>query len=72
MEFFQEKYWSGFISSSRDLPDPEIKTASPALADGFFTTEPPGKAFGILIQTDAHGELLSGRPQRKLKSAGFT
>ena len=29
------------ISSSRDLPDPGIKTVSPALAGGFFTTEPP-------------------------------
>ena len=26
-----------------DLPDPEIELMSPALADGFFTTEPPGK-----------------------------
>ena len=24
-----------------DLPDPEIEPASPALAGGFFTTEPP-------------------------------
>ena len=31
------------ISSSRDLPDPGIKSLSPALAGGFFTTEPPGK-----------------------------
>ena len=34
------------ISSSGDLPDPEIEPespASPALAGGFFTTEPPGK-----------------------------
>ena len=30
------------ISSSRDLPDPATPV-SPALADGFFTTEPPGK-----------------------------
>jgi len=29
------------ISFSRDLPDPRIKTVSPALAGGFFTTEPP-------------------------------
>ena len=73
MEFFQEKHWSGLpCPPPGDLPDLGIKTASPALADGFFTTEPPGKAFGILIQTDAHGELLSGIPQRKLKSAGFT
>ena len=36
------------ISYSRDLPDPRIEPmspASPALADGFFTTEPPGKPF---------------------------
>ena len=31
------------IASSRDLPDPGIKPMSPALAGGFFTTEPPGK-----------------------------
>ena len=34
------------ISSSRDLPDPGIESAtpvSPALAGGFFTTKPPGK-----------------------------
>ena len=26
-----------------DLPGPGIKPVSPALAGGFFTTEPPGK-----------------------------
>jgi len=26
-----------------DLPDPGITPDSPALANGFFTTEPPGK-----------------------------
>ena len=31
------------ISSSRDLPSPGIKLPSPALAGGFFTTEPPEK-----------------------------
>ena len=34
------------ISSPGDLPDPGIEPmslASPALAGGFFTTEPPGK-----------------------------
>jgi len=34
------------ISSSRDLPDPGVKPpfiVSPALAGGFFTTEPPWK-----------------------------
>ena len=29
-----------------DLPDPGIKPASPALAGGFFTTEPCGKISG--------------------------
>ena len=27
----------------RYLPEPRIKPTSPALAGGFFTTEPPGK-----------------------------
>ena len=31
------------ISFSRDLPDSGIEPGSPALADRFFTTEPPGK-----------------------------
>ena len=31
------------ISFSGHLPDPGIKPASPALADGFFTAELPGK-----------------------------
>ena len=26
-----------------DLPDPRLEPVSPALAGGFFTTEPPGK-----------------------------
>ena len=30
------------ISFFGDLPDPELKPASPALAGGSFTTEPPG------------------------------
>ena len=37
------------ISLSRDLPDLEIKLASPALAGGFFTTEPPGKPKGVTL-----------------------
>ena len=38
--------------SPEDLPDPEIEPTfliSPALAGGFFTTEPPGKP-GIVIK----------------------
>ena len=39
----QQQYWSGLLfPSPGDLPNPGIKPASPALAGGFFTTEPPG------------------------------
>ena len=31
------------ISFSLDLPHPVVEPSSPALAGGFFTTEPPGK-----------------------------
>ena len=44
MEFFSQEYWSGLpFPTPGDLPDPGIKPGSPALAGGFFTTEPPGK-----------------------------
>ena len=37
-------YWSGLpFPPPGDLPDPGIEPASPALAGGFFTTEPLGK-----------------------------
>ena len=39
-----QEYWSGLLfPSPEDFPNPGIKTASPALAGIFFTTEPPGK-----------------------------
>ena len=47
------KYWSGYpIPSPVDLPHPEIKPVSPALAERFFITEPPGKpdSFISLLQ----------------------
>ena len=47
MEFFRQEHWSGLpFPSPGDLPNQEIKSASfasPALAGGFFTIEPPGK-----------------------------
>ena len=43
MGFPRQEYWSGLpFPSPEDLPDPRIKPTSPALAGGFFTTEPPG------------------------------
>ena len=47
MGFSREEYWSGLLSPSpEDLPDPGIKPMSPALAGGFFTTEPSVKPTG--------------------------
>ena len=44
MGFPRQEYWSGLPSPSVGaLPDPGIEPASPALAGGFFTTEPQGK-----------------------------
>ena len=47
VEFLKQEDWSGLpFPSSGDLPDPGIKhasLASPALAGGFITTEPPEK-----------------------------
>ena len=42
MEFSRQEYWSG-LPFPGALPYPEIEPLSPALADGFFTTESPGK-----------------------------
>ena len=42
--FPRQEYWSGLsFPSPRDLSNPGIKPESPALAGGFFTTEPPGR-----------------------------
>ena len=44
MGFPRQEYWTELpFLSPGDLPDPGIKPRSPALADGFFTTDPPGK-----------------------------
>ena len=43
MGFPRQKYCSGLpFSPPRDLPNLGIEPASPALAGGFFTPEPPG------------------------------
>ena len=44
MHFSRQDYWSWLpFPSPGDLPDPDIELAILALADGFFTTEPPRK-----------------------------
>ena len=44
MGFPKQEHWNGLpFLSARDIPDPGIEPASPALAGGFFISEPPGK-----------------------------
>ena len=47
MRFSRQEYWNELpFPPPGDLPDPEFEPkcpASPALAGGFFTTEPPGE-----------------------------
>ena len=46
MEFSRQEYLSVSFPPPGDLSDPGIETASlasPAMADEFFTTAPPGK-----------------------------
>ena len=44
MEFPRQEYWSELLfPSPGDFLDPGIERSSPALAGGFFTTEPSGK-----------------------------
>ena len=44
MGFPWQEYWSWWpFPPSWDLPAPKIEPVSPALAGGFFTTDPPGK-----------------------------
>ena len=45
VEFPRQEYWNGlpFVFPG-DLPCPGIEPASPTLAGGFLTIEPPGKS----------------------------
>ena len=44
MGFPRQEHWSGSpFPSPGVLPNPGFEPWSPALAGGFFTTEPPGK-----------------------------
>ena len=46
----RREYWSGQpFPSPEDLPEPGIELGSPALAGGFFTTEPPGKSSHCVV-----------------------
>ena len=53
MGFPRQEYWSNLpFPSPGNLPDPGSEPTSPALADGVFTTEPPGKPLALLVEAD--------------------
>ena len=63
MGFPGQEYWSGLtFHSPGALPGPGIKPTSPALAGGFFTTEPPRKPpnFQIMERNKCTTEIMSG------------
>ena len=63
IRFPGQEYWSELpFPSPRDLPDPGTEPTSPALAGGFFTTEPPGKP-----QTSIAEGKLENHKYRKVK-----
>ena len=66
MEFSRQEYWSGLTCPSLgDLPDPGIKSASPALLVDSLLSEPLGKPnsqsskFKFVIKFTYLGILLS-------------
>ena len=64
MGFSRQEYWSGLpCPPPGDRPNPGIQPASPALAGGFFTTEPSGKPIEEIILGTFHGpDLTSEEP----------
>ena len=53
--FPMQEYWSGLpFPSPGDLSDARIERSSPALAGGFFTTEPGGKPLLQYIPEHTH------------------
>ena len=50
MGFYRQDSWSGLpFPSPGALPDSRTEPASPALAGGFFSSEPPGKPCVVLV-----------------------
>ena len=54
----RQEYWSGLpCPPPGDLPDPGTKSSSlmsPALADGFFTTEATGETYKAILSLASH------------------
>ena len=59
MGFPRQEYRSGLpFPSLGDLPDPGIEPVSPALAGGFFTTEPHGMPHDMYVYTHTHRHIM--------------
>ena len=64
MGFSRQEYWSGLsFPPPGDLPNPEIKPTSAALAGGFLTTEPPGKSHMYPSANHSHIRPWQDHPQ---------
>ena len=60
MGFLRQEHWSGLPSHSPgELPVLRIKPTSPALAGGFFITEPPGKPLILDTRQNVYSSLSS-------------
>ena len=74
MGFPRQKYRSGLpFPPSGDLPDLGIKLASsvtPALADGFFTTAPPGQPGEGIVHTKELQDVSSVYEQGNVSGNG--
>ena len=58
MGFLRQEYWSGLsYPSPRDLPDPGIEPASPALQADSLPSEPPGTPFNK-VEAHKHDRLI--------------
>ena len=61
MGFPRQEFWSGLpLPSPGHLPNPGIEPTSPALAEGFFITEPPGKSKPQLLPPLSLSEFPGG------------
>ena len=72
MGFSRQEHWSVLpFPSPWSPPDPGIKPVSPALADGFFITEPPEKPCQFLLILTLT-TLTSLSKEEKVKNKEFT
>ena len=64
MRFARQEYWHGLpFPSPGDLPDLRIESTSPALAGGFFTTEPLGNLDITVNMWQTYESTFKGLPR---------